>query len=60
MDLEDIMLSEVSQRKTNTVYFHLYVESKICRNKQIKQKQWQDTEDQLLVNSEEMGGKRGK
>ena len=29
MDLEPIMLSEISQRKTNTVCFHLHVESKI-------------------------------
>ena len=28
MDLEGIMLSEISQRKTNTVWYHLYVESK--------------------------------
>ena len=28
MDLEGIMLSEVRQRKTNTVCFHLHVESK--------------------------------
>ena len=28
MDLENIMLSEVSQRKTNTVCYYLYVESK--------------------------------
>ena len=28
MDLENIMLSEISQRKTNTVCYHLYVESK--------------------------------
>ena len=28
IELEDIMLSEISQRKTNTVCFHLYVESK--------------------------------
>ena len=27
-DLEGIMISEISQRKTNTVYYHLYVESK--------------------------------
>ena len=25
---EDIMLSEISQRKTNTVWFHSYMESK--------------------------------
>ena len=28
MDLENIILSEVSQRKTNTLCYHLYVESK--------------------------------
>ena len=27
MDLEGIMLSEISQRKTNTVCYHLYAES---------------------------------
>ena len=27
-DLEGIMLSEISQRKTNTVWYHLYVKSK--------------------------------
>ena len=28
MDLEGIMLSEISQTKTNTVRYHLYMESK--------------------------------
>ena len=28
MDVEDIMLSELSQRKTNTIWFYLYVQSK--------------------------------
>ena len=28
MDLEGIMLSEISQRKTSTVCYHLHVESK--------------------------------
>ena len=28
MDLEGIMLSEISQRKINTIWYHLYVESK--------------------------------
>ena len=28
MDLDVIVLSKMSQRKTNTVYYHLYVESK--------------------------------
>ena len=40
MDLEGIMLSEVSWRKTNAVWFHLYVESKsklmhICNKREI-------------------------
>ena len=34
MDLQVIMLSEISQTKTNTIWFHFYVESK----KQNKQK----------------------
>ena len=29
MQLEIIMLSEVSQKKTKTIWYHLYVESKI-------------------------------
>lgn len=33
MDLEDIMLNEISQRKKNDVWFCLYVESK-------KQSKW--------------------
>ena len=28
MDLQGIMLSEISQRKINIVHFHLYVDSK--------------------------------
>ena len=28
MDLDDIVLSKISQRKTNTILFYLYVESK--------------------------------
>ena len=33
MELQGIMLSEISQRKTNPIWFHLYVES----NEQNKQ-----------------------
>ena len=51
MHLENITLSEISQTKANTVWYHLYVESKnnwnehICRNiyrqrKQIYNYQW--------------------
>ena len=37
MELEGSMLSEISQRKTNTVWSHLYVESKKKQNEQAKQ-----------------------
>ena len=30
MELEIIMLNEVSQKKTNAIGYHLYVEPKIC------------------------------
>lgn len=33
MDLEGIMLGEVRQKKTNTVSFHLYMESKKTKTK---------------------------
>ena len=29
MDLETVILSEVGQRKMNTIWYHLHVESKI-------------------------------
>ena len=61
MDLEGIMLSEISQRKMNTVCFHLYVESKILkkmsppkpRNRLI------DTENKLVVARREKNGRKG-
>ena len=40
MDRESIMLSEISQRKTNTVY-HLYVKSKKITQRNIYAKQRQ-------------------
>ena len=44
MDLEDIMLSEISQTKTKTVPSHLYVEYlKIKKNRLI------ETEDRLVA-----------
>ena len=45
LDLEGITLSEMSQRKTNTLGCHLYMESKKKKaNEQTKQKQTQDIE----------------
>ena len=35
MNLQSIMLTEISQRKTNTVCYHLHVESKNKTNKYI-------------------------
>ena len=33
LGLEDIMLSEICQKETNTIWFYLYVESKEKQNK---------------------------
>ena len=35
MDLEIIILSKESQKETNTIWYHLYVESKIWHNELI-------------------------
>ena len=35
MELEIIILSEVSHKETNTIWYHLYVESKIWHNELI-------------------------
>ena len=60
MDLEGIMISEISQRKTNTIWSHLYVDPKKQRNKT----KWQQIDTQkkyVLVRGEEFGeGKIGK
>ena len=59
MDLECITLSEMSQRKTkterktNTVCFHFYVEPKIKQNRN----RLTETENKLLfINGETTGG----
>ena len=40
MNLEGIMLSEISQTKKNTVWYHLYVESKkIQQTSELKKKE---------------------
>ena len=50
MDLEGIMLSEISQRKTNTVLSYLYVDSK-KQNEQTKQNENRllDIENRLVL-----------
>ena len=51
MDLEIIILSEVSQRKKNTTLYRLYVESKKKKSHELIQKRNRstDTEDKLMV-----------
>ena len=49
MDLEGIMLNEIRQRKTNTVLFYLYVESK-------KQNKWTNRQKQSHKYREQTGG----
>ena len=63
MEWVGITFSEVSQqRKTNTVCYHLYVESKKIKLNELKKKQNRFTyiENKLLVTSKEREGRRGK
>ena len=59
MDLDSIMFSEINQRKTNIVCFHLRVESKKQnrRTNTTKQKQTHRYRDKLVVTREEKCGK---
>ena len=58
MGLKGIILSEISQRKANTVYFHLYVEC-TKTNEQISQNRLTHTENRL-VGARGVWGERGK
>ena len=51
VDLDGIMLSEISQRKTNTVWSLLYVECKAYTQSKMKQAENKliDTENGLVV-----------
>ena len=57
MDLEITIVSEVSQAKTNTIWSHLYVESKkiIQMNLFIKQKQTHRHGKKLMITKGERG-----
>ena len=58
MDPETVILSEASQRKTNIIWCHLYVESEKIIQMNYLQK---ETENKLVVtekDSEASGGKR--
>ena len=58
MDLEIIILSEVNQIKTNTIRYHLYVESKIWYKWTYLQNRnrLRDIENKLMVTKGERGG----
>lgn len=52
MDFEHIMLNEVSHRKTNTVLYHLYMQSKkvkfqksSCKMAVVRGQRWGDKTD---------------
>ena len=61
MDLKGIMLSEISQRRTNTVWYHntTYAESKKY-NKLVERNRLTDTQNKLVVNSGKMEGEESK
>ena len=57
MDLENIVISEISQTKADTVWYHLYVESKIWHkwNYLWNRNRLTDIENRLVVAKGEMG-----
>ena len=61
MDLEGIILSEINQTKTNTVWFHLNVESKNTKqmNKQNQTYRYREQIDGCQRGGELPGGKNG-
>ena len=52
MDLEYILLSKISQSKTNSIY-HLYVESKKMIQMNLQNRNRNDSENKLMVTKEE-------
>ena len=58
LSLNTIMLSKISQRKTNTVWYHLYVEHRRCSKlvKITKRCRLTDTDNKLVVTSGEREG----
>ena len=60
MDLEGIILSEISQTKTNTRLFHLYVESKKQKMNKQNRNRLIDTENKLVVSRGERGWGMGE
>ena len=51
------MVSEVSQTKTNTVFLHMYVESKKYNKREIQHRnRFTNIENKLMINSGEKCG----
>ena len=57
MQLEILILSEVSQKETNTIWYHLHMESKICYKWTYlwNRNRLTDIEDRLIVAKGERG-----
>ena len=61
MDLEGIMLSEISQRKLNTVWYHLYVEVKKIRlTGEYNKERLTDAGNKLVITNGERERRRSK
>lgn len=54
--MNGIMLGEISQRETNTIWFHLHVESKKQVNQYNKIETDSDTQNKLVAIGERVGG----
>ena len=53
MDIKGIMLSEISQRKTNTIWFHIHAESKKNKMNREQTKQNQTHRKKLMIRGQE-------
>ena len=57
IDLEISILSEVSQRKTNIIWYHLYVESKMIQMNLLTEQTSQNLKTNLWLSKVECGGR---
>ena len=67
MDLEDVMISEISQKKASTIWYHLYVKYKkynklvdITKKKQTHKYREQTTQQFPVETDKEEGQYRGR
>ena len=59
MDLESIILKYIRQRNTNTIWFHLYVESEKTMNKQNRNRLIERENKRMIVRGEGCEGMGG-